>query len=335
MKLSFFHRRVVGTLRVWNPLAHRHQPGAGFTLVELLVVIGIIGVLVALLLPAVQAARESARRTQCVSQLRQLGLAAHNFHSSHDRLPPGYLGPLPPVAVPPFEDQFIGVIPYLLPYLEAQSVSERIGLDMRVDRHVPGGWWRDEPTWAIAHARIPLLVCPSDNPYQSQIGTFVGLHTYYDAAEGRVWLNALYFPNSNGAQTLGRTNYVGCAGGMGVPNHSYWDRYRGPLTNRSKVRLEDIKDGTSNTLMFGEALGGVQSNQRQYSHSWMGSGTLPLAWGLEDRDYQRFSSWHPGIVHFCLADGSVRAISTQVPDQVMIHLGGINDGEVTDGSWLH
>jgi hypothetical protein len=66
----------------------------------------------------------------------------------------------------------------------------------------------------------------------------------------------------------------------------------------------------------------------------MGSGALPLAWGLQDREYNRFSSWHPGIVHFCLADGSIRAVATEIPDQAMINLGGIEDREVPNRAWL-
>ncbi len=311
----------------------RDQPASGFTLVELLVVIFIIGVLVALLLPAVQAAREAARRSECASQLRQLGLAAHNFHSSFDRLPPGYLGPVPPVKAgggEPILDQFIGVIPYLLPYLEAGSVQEQIGVDMHVEHHVPDGWWRDPPTWAIAQARISVLICPSDDPYESDEGTFVALHTYDDPPAGLVRFDAMFILNANGGNALGRTNYVGCAGGMGRPNNFYWDQYRGPLTNRSKVKMANIVDGTSNTLFFGEAVGGHQGGARLYSHSWMGSGTLPLAWGLENRDYNRFSSWHPGVVQFCLADGSVRSVSTGIDTDALIQLGGIRDQEVPE-----
>jgi len=135
----------------------------GFTLVELLVVIGIIGVLVALLLPAVQSAREAARRAECINHLRQISVAAHNFHAALKHFPPGYLGPWPPVEAPPVGDQFVGVLPYLLPYLEQNSVHERIEVEMDVAK-VAGGWWTDASTWTVAQARLGLFLCPSDNP---------------------------------------------------------------------------------------------------------------------------------------------------------------------------
>ncbi len=106
----------------------RSRRGA-FTLVELLVVITIIGILIALLLPAVQAAREAARRTQCSNNLKQIGLAAHNFEQANGRFPPGYLGPIPQsnsTSAAEFSTQVqqMGCLSFLLPFMELSNVGD-------------------------------------------------------------------------------------------------------------------------------------------------------------------------------------------------------------------
>ena len=103
----------------------------GFTLVELLVVIAIIGILVALLLPAIQSAREAARRTQCSNNMKQLAVAAQNFHDTYGKFPPGAL--VSRVGATTDLDQGIGLLPFLLPYMELNTVSEQItaGMDVR------------------------------------------------------------------------------------------------------------------------------------------------------------------------------------------------------------
>ena len=102
-------------------MASGQRGRAAFTLVELLVVITIIGILIALLLPAVQAAREAARRSQCCNNLKQIGLAAHNFENAMRRFPPGYLGPIPQAAYS-YGGQQVGCLAFLLPYLECGNV---------------------------------------------------------------------------------------------------------------------------------------------------------------------------------------------------------------------
>src|SRR5438105_11534009 len=110
---------------------------AGFTLIELLVVIAIIAVLIGLLLPAVQKVREAANRMSCQNNLKQIGLAAHNYESSYGKLPPGFLGQFPDVGLDPvainYPFQYVGVLAYLLPYLEQDNVYRQMLVDVPPD----------------------------------------------------------------------------------------------------------------------------------------------------------------------------------------------------------
>lgn len=328
----------------------------GFTLVELLVVIAIIGILVALLLPAVQAAREAARRTQCSNNLKQLGLAAHNFHDTHKRFPPGYLGLGIPRSNPtepdyyawnpdPWSCQWLGSLVYLLPYLEQQNIHENIFMDLRVDRYgnpnpnIPKHsmpWWTEPRTWEIAQTRINSLLCPSTDAYQNQTGTAALLHQFggRNANSGTLLLG--YFAIGGGGDRIGRTNYVGVAGGLGTIPTNGWDRWRGVFGNRTKHTFANVQDGTAGTLLFGETIGGMSAdgNVHQFSQSWIGSGALPTAWSLRMSDgtggetYQQwyqFSAEHPQIVQFCYVDGSVKAIKEDVDRTVYIATSGMRD----------
>src|SRR5262249_29276823 len=123
----------------------------GFTLVELLVVIAIIAVLIGLLLPAVQKVREAANRTACTNNLKQLGLALHNYHDSNRTFPPGAVGPL--AALPQFAAlKHHGLGAYLLPYLEQQALASRYRWDIS---------WFDPPNQPVVNVQLPVWQCPS------------------------------------------------------------------------------------------------------------------------------------------------------------------------------
>ncbi|MFM7845282.1 MAG: DUF1559 domain-containing protein [Planctomycetota bacterium] len=319
------------------------QKRRGFTLVELLVVIAIIGILVALLLPAVQAAREAARRTQCSNNIKQLALAAHNFHDSVGRFPPGYVGPTTgnPLANATYSgsepDQYIGALPYLLRYAEQGPLWDAFAdtngqnptfLDTRWDPRVmtTTAWWGNNLSWNAANTKLPSMVCPSTNPYMSTGGVSASLITY---AYG---MQLLFFGGNN--PTIGRTNYLVCAGGLGnnLPTGSGWDQYVGIFSNRSTTNMASILDGTSNTMLLGEAVGGYNAapaKSIQYAYSWMGGSSMPTAWRLDStnrKNWYQYSAEHPGSVQFAFADASVRIINTTIDGNVYLFLSGMQDG---------
>ncbi|TWU29758.1 DUF1559 family PulG-like putative transporter [Bythopirellula polymerisocia] len=299
----------------------------GFTLTELLVVFGIIGTLTSLLLPAIQSAREAARRTQCQSRLKQLGIAAHQYHDSNRRLPPGYLGPGQPIEVPPIQEnhQFVGTLPYLLPQLELGQVAMRIEVELDPQK-IGVNWWFDAPTYGIAQTQIPMLHCPSA-PHEPEDAILL-IH-YYDVFFG-MYLHATALSRGEPADLLlGMTNYHGCAGAWGTTDTS-WDDYQGVFTDRSKNQFTNVLDGASRTLLFGEGLG--MFGDEQVPYAWMGAGPLHVGQGLSDSHPLHFGSRHPGIVQFCYVDGSVHGVSKQIDPDVLIAIGGMYDGEIAPAS---
>ena len=320
------------------------RPIRGFTLVELLVVIAIIGILVGLLLPAVQAAREAARRMSCTNNLKQIGLAFHNFESAYKKLPPGYLGPtrtnVHVTLGAAGNQQYYGVLPYLLPYVEQNSIYQQFPVAlMKPDRVAASGedlrWFATAPAtlyagatdpWNLAQYSIPGFNCPSYS--EVPIGVVTRGHTWATSATSTGVTVDLRVGDAPAwpVGVLGKTNYVGCHGRPDVEG----GKWNGILRNRSETRFSAVADGLSNTLIFGESRGGFSPTQRGYTMLWISASTLPASttWLLGEDNYYEFSSDHPGIVNFALADGSVRTVSTTMDGPTWLSTNGMADGNV-------
>ena len=204
----------------------------GFTLVELLVVIAIIGVLVALLLPAVQAAREAARRTQCSNNLKQVALAMHNYHDVHDTLPWGSM------------EYRRGWQLLVLPFLEQSHLYDMWG-DFNDMAH-----YFSPANAAVSTTRIPTLSCPSDRPRTTDLAGHHITHHNYAVNYG----NTGFFSQETGVtQTVGDVTFAGAPFTMKGRGHGHWG---GPYIPPESFSFSDILDGLSNTLMFAEVIQG-------------------------------------------------------------------------------
>jgi prepilin-type N-terminal cleavage/methylation domain-containing protein len=289
----------------------------GFTLIELLVVIAIIAILIGLLLPAVQKVREAAARTQCQNNLKQISLSAHTFESAYGYFPPGIQDGGPNYTL----GSLIGALAHLLPYVEQENVYRLIPQRMLAGRPEPWGtytgenfWWGsnvapgspNHPAVVAGRTRIKTFLCPSDSPEGNHtLGVFIGLTIsgttltgYYNANGGNIF---------QGEGFRGYSNYVGCAGMFGASTDAFWGSKPGYYHLNSRVKQTDVVDGTSNTMAFGETLGGQEVGERQFALSWMGAGALPTAWDLlSPAQWYTFGSRHSGIVLFGFGDGSVR-----------------------------
>ncbi|HZZ82565.1 MAG TPA: DUF1559 domain-containing protein [Gemmataceae bacterium] len=205
---------------------------SAFTLIELLVVIAIIAILIALLVPAVQKVREAAARTQCINNLKQIGLAAHNYESANKVLPPGFRGSA--VGGYYYFDTW-GTLALITPYLEQTAVYNALDLTQTMYQLVPP--YGINATNAAMTARVPVFMCPSDTMASVCNGAYsvVG--------------------------DLGPTNYASCVGTGTTTGQTGWlgSPYDadGVFYAQSKVRLVTITDGTSNTVGAAERLLGT------------------------------------------------------------------------------
>ena len=333
----------------------RHRR-AGFTLIELLVVIAIIAILIGLLLPAVQKVREAAARMTCQNNMKQLGLAAHNYESANGYLPPGWMGPRAnestSTGVIVTGNSLIGSLAFLLPQMEQENIYRAIPPVMfDFNAAAAPNWWTDAAAFTAGTARVKTFLCPSDNPETATKG--IGIFTHFFNLPVSPFPLGVYYvapnlPVASTAGQLGRTNYTGVAGGAGRGTHPVGSTLEGVFTNRSKTVLNAISDGTSNTLIFGELTGGETTAPKEYSGSWMGYGAMPTVGGMSDAKaaWYQFNSKHTGVVNFTFGDGSVRTVRKGSTDYQKLtgplptdwlafqYLAGMRDGQINPSGTL-
>lgn len=287
----------------------------GFTLVELLVVIAIIGVLVALLLPAVQAAREAARRTSCNNNLKQLGLALHNYHDALSVFPPAYIDSGTDLA------ESWGWGAFLLPYIEQTSLHSGLGVSQSSLRLQLA----NNSATVIPLVRTPLksFMCPSDSGFNGK-----GLvHNNRNFSGGLGFTAA---GKSTAEDTLvGVSNYPGVSGHRDVVGHTV---NTGVFFGGSNITFAAINDGTSNTFAVGErdtkdcrsgtwvgtrrpTGGGTAGTNVLIGHSQvkLNQPVKAIAWNVDRLGCgEGFSSMHPGGAQFLACDGSVRFVTNNI-----------------------
>ena len=301
------------------------RPRSGFTLVELLVVLGIIGILLSLLLPAVQKVREAAARTQCASNLRQLALAVHNYHDTHRYFPYGQFGG--PYGAGP-DSRAWSWLAQVLPFVEQDNLYRQGG--------IPNTTLRQS---GVAGQRLPLFLCPSDpssaNGPRSNAGNLAGFPvglSNYKGVSGANWGDDLEgigpFIDTDWRNRGTNGSFDGLSQGDGM-------FYR--VDYRRRLRLVQISDGTSNTFMLGEDVAALDEwCSWPYANNAYGTCAIPPnvkrpGGGAYPPGYWpntwSFRSRHPGGLQFATADGSVHFIDDSIALPTYRALATIRGGE--------
>ena len=293
-----------------------NRPRNAFTLIELLVVIAIIGVLVAMLLPALDAAREASRRSMCSHRMMQVSLALQSYQSAFELLPPGVTNLAGPIRNLP-DGMHQSWVVRLLPYLEEPNLARLADLSVSV---------YDPKNAKVRAAPIETLICPAES--QEAVGS------------------------APGGANCGRSNYAGCHNDLEAPIDT---NNRGVMFLNSEVRPEDIKDGLAHTIFVGEKqlalddlgwMSGTRATLRNAGTPLNETFDLARSKPLRPDDpvpgYPKtvtrdlyvggFGSYHPGpIVMFAFGDGAVKGLSTQVDQRTLQQLANRADGALVQG----
>ncbi|MBL8817991.1 MAG: DUF1559 domain-containing protein [Planctomyces sp.] len=362
------------------------QRSKGFTLIELLVVIAIIAILVALLLPAVQQAREAARRSQCQNNLKNIGLALHNYHSAHNVFPPGQIvtrwaGDLTNTGLrfvdprEPYDNtQNLGLhgtswMFHILPQIEQTSLYSLWRPDYNVfgnseitfDNSL-GLVWATNGS-APAQTEIPLFYCPSrrgkmDNkrlaanfyldtqaPIRLTTGVIGGGNDYAGCSGSGILFNRTPQVRALWDLTTAQQTYLSSQIPTAANNLNSLNGNMGIFYANSSVRIDDIKDGTSQTILIGESerfdtlktANAVRPDEQRASDGWAWGGPSTLFSTLEGPNkrlvYEYAGSAHDGVCQVALADGSVKPISQSIGEQVFRRLGNHSGGLPAGGGF--
>ena len=297
-----------------------------FTLIELLVVIAIIAILIGLLLPAVQKVRDAAARMKCANNLKQIGLALHNYHGVYNCFPTGYLCQ-PPQANSNYTSPGWGWGALLLPYIEQDNLYKQINFNVPVE---------DPSHLAVRTYPVPIYVCPADR--------FTGVFTVLSK-------------NPPAPLAQAATNSYAACHGFGDDIDDELDNFNGMFSRNSHVRVADVTDGTSNTIAVGERAAYFSQTP------WAGAvnfGTARITPGgapvynqavVEDapiqvlahidvdtindharNDPEDFYTPHTAVGMFLFGDGSVRPLSIGIDLKVLQALATRNGGEVVNAN---
>lgn len=311
----------------------------GFTLIELLVVIAIIAILIALLLPAVQQAREAARRTQCKNNLKQIGLALHNYHDVYNTFPPSEIHTRAFLASAgsSWSDQTSNYAVFLMPYIDQANTYNQIDFTLKYNAttNATGGAVGNRAALGQAY---PAYLCPS-NPVganNKHSGQFHIMH-YFIVGWGQ------------NEPPGGRARHKWAIGNRANITHKGISWYNGA------AKIRDITDGTTNQIAFGEVRGYRPrcTDQMTNIRDWRGmrweisTGTnMPIngihrstadcpngnAGTCTNCRWENMASFHTGGTQVMLADGSTRFASENIDTTLFRRLGSIGDGSVV-GEW--